>query len=478
MSQIKTYPEIIPLIEEVATEAAQLLDLPNHYTAESLLQYFQWKQERMNAEYFENPDATLKQAGLTLSATSGGVTQKECPVCLAVLPADDGLALACGHWFCRDCYCGHMTAAMDNGPTSIRTCCPAYKCGQIIPRDMVCGLLSAELYQKYLIYVVRHFIDFGGSRGATHILQYCPNPDCDRVCIGNRSILGYDRICCPCNTEFCLLCGQLWHEPCSCADWKLWKKKETDEEETTKWLEVNTKACPKCHVSIEKNQGCNHMSCKGCKHQFCWLCMSDWANHNGGNFVCNVYNKSDHKQQLEKQEAIKADLARYVHYFERFAAHNKSLEYAKRLPQYGARGLEYMDRARLTIIAAHQMLKYSYVYAYYLTDKVRLTLFEYQQSMLETNTDQLQEILETKIGASAGVEAEYLREKNVNNLNSIIMNFMKSLVGSLHESSGGVGDVSANDTCCGGGDNPHIINYDDYLLDDDTDPELFYESDA
>jgi hypothetical protein len=41
-----------------------------------------------------------------------------------------------------------------------------------------------------------------------------------------------------------------------------------------------TKLCPKCGIPVQKNDGCNHMTCRtkaGCKHEFCWVCLRPWG---------------------------------------------------------------------------------------------------------------------------------------------------------------------------------------------------------
>ena len=58
----------------------------------------------------------------------------------------------------------------------------------------------------------------------------------------------------------------------------------------TRWLNRHTKKCPKCKSPIEKNNGCDHMTCKrqagGCGHEFCWRCLAPWRpiiRRGGGN---------------------------------------------------------------------------------------------------------------------------------------------------------------------------------------------------
>jgi ariadne-1 len=67
--------------------------------------------------------------------------------------------------------------------------------------------------------------------------------------------------------------GEEGHEPCSCAQLAEWSLKCVNESETANWILANTRKCPACTARIEKNQGCNHMTCRQCKHEFCWVCM-------------------------------------------------------------------------------------------------------------------------------------------------------------------------------------------------------------
>merc|ERR1719331_1111481 len=79
-----------------------------------------------------------------------------------------------------------------------------------------------------------------------------------------------------CGCTFCFKCGEEAHEPSSCSELVSWVEKCQNESETANWILANTKRCPKCQTRIEKNQGCNHMSCSQCKYEFCWMCMGDW----------------------------------------------------------------------------------------------------------------------------------------------------------------------------------------------------------
>lgn len=49
--------------------------------------------------------------------------------------------------------------------------------------------------------------------------------------------------------------------------------------------------CPKCHVTIEKDGGCNHMVCRNqnCKAEFCWVCLGPWEPH-GSAWYLNISN--------------------------------------------------------------------------------------------------------------------------------------------------------------------------------------------
>ena len=85
------------------------------------------------------------------------------------------------------------------------------------------------------------------------------------------------------------------------------------------WIKKNAKQCPQCKMSIEKNQGCMHMTCRTCKHEFCWLCLEDWKQHGaqtGGYYACNKYKASEKSMDDEERQYEK-----FSFYRDRFEQH-------------------------------------------------------------------------------------------------------------------------------------------------------------
>lgn len=62
-----------------------------------------------------------------------------------------------------------------------------------------------------------------------------------------------------CDTSYCMLCEKIWRSD--------EHKCKSDDVETVKYLK-NHVQCPKCHVHIEKSEGCDHMHCTNCQTNF------------------------------------------------------------------------------------------------------------------------------------------------------------------------------------------------------------------
>lgn len=63
--------------------------------------------------------------------------------------------------------------------------------------------------------------------------------------------------------------------------------------------------CYRCHATIEKNGGCNHMVCSTCKAEFCWTCLGPWEPHGSSWYHCNRFNETD-AQSARDSQAVSA----------------------------------------------------------------------------------------------------------------------------------------------------------------------------
>lgn len=145
-------------------------------------------------------------------------------------------------------------------------------------------LLDHDLYTKYKYYFVKSFIDINKST------KWCPAPNC-KFAVEYPSMKQTDIVC-KCGNDWCFKCQKKAHRPISCELLQKWFERiQGGEDDTQVWIKLNTKACPKCKVQIQKNQGCMHMTCSQCRYEFCWLCSGDYRNHNAetGRSLCNSF---------------------------------------------------------------------------------------------------------------------------------------------------------------------------------------------
>ena len=86
---------------------------------------------------------------------------------------------------------------------------------------------------------------------------------------------------------------------------KKWAKKNRDDKGTSNWLALNTKECPRCETPIEKNGGCNHMTCSKCNWHWCWVCFREWGDH-----------RCEETKESREVSERRAELERYSKHYE------------------------------------------------------------------------------------------------------------------------------------------------------------------
>ena len=347
-------------------------------------------------------------AGASVAAESKAEEELHCEICFEDVSPDNSFSLGCQHRFCRLCWHGYLANEVSEGTRCVFSACPAQGCKEVVTEDVFVQILNGDSDEqqltRYRKFLLDAFVD------TNKCMRWCPSPFCTNALSAPSHTTS---VRCRCGCAFCFHCGEPAHEPINCAMLTKWLDKCQNESETANWILSHTKRCPKCQTRIEKNQGCNHMTCRaaGCGHEFCWICMGPWSEHGtdtGGYYKCNRFVQKDLKDSASEADKAKRELDRYLHYFQRYQNHAKAEEFAasqrgkiaQRMEQIAMEDAgggtswidaQFLKTANEQLIECRRVLKYSYAFGFYLEPGTEKNLFEHLQEMLEKHTEQLSE---------------------------------------------------------------------------------------
>ncbi|KAJ3757197.1 hypothetical protein EV360DRAFT_46521 [Lentinula raphanica] len=425
--------------------------------ASLLLRHADWNKEPLIEKYMENATKVLVDAGVAipepvaeptpvrthhsvdkLSSTGSASRQPEqktftCPICFDDSPSLKPLSLICGHAACSGCWNAYTVSKIrDEAEHSIR--CMTEGCAIVAPDDFIHDILLSDAaappdsdpdsnqtaWVRFQELLVRSFV------GANPKLKFCPYPGCTNTvscpAAASKSVLTTMVPIVSCGAKgiprdasehiFCFGCPiESDHRPVVCAVARLWLKKCEDDSETANWIKSNTKECSQCQSTIEKNGGCNHMTCKKCKYEFCWVCMGPWSEHGTAWYSCNRYDEKGGVEARDAQSRSRASLERYLHYYNRWANHEQSAKLSIELYAKTEKKMEdmqitssltwievqFMRKAVEVVERCRSTLKWTYAMAYYLAKGNEKDLFEDNQRDLEKAVEDLSELLESPI---------------------------------------------------------------------------------
>jgi hypothetical protein len=185
--------------------------------------------------------------------------KQACSICLGDIT--NPFELKCKHTYCKECIVDYIVNKIKISDVDNMLCPEGNrKCKVEVEEDTIKLLVTPDNHQKFLKFKKKSdILKLGGIQ--------CPFPDCEGFAY---DIKENQFITCIFKHEFCKNCMQQAHEGINC-DTKL----ENEFEEFVKNGQV--RKCPRCGFFIQKQDGCNHMTCASCKHQFCWLCMKPYA---------------------------------------------------------------------------------------------------------------------------------------------------------------------------------------------------------
>ncbi|EXX57176.1 hypothetical protein GLOIN_2v1725015 [Rhizophagus irregularis DAOM 181602=DAOM 197198] len=192
---------------------------------------------------------------------------KHCNICYSDSPKfPSPITSKCTHSVlaCTSCFEKHIESQIEKGILQNIKC---LQCDEILDYHDIKRIVNNELFQRYDVALLRHTLrqmkDF----------RWCKRTNCGWGQIHNGGDDAPIVTCKACGAKSCFTHDVPWHEDSSCS--KFAEQLLRDTAANQAYYDRHTKNCPKCKMPIEKNDGCEHMTCF-CGYEFCWLCLADY----------------------------------------------------------------------------------------------------------------------------------------------------------------------------------------------------------
>ncbi|KAG6402205.1 hypothetical protein SASPL_139080 [Salvia splendens] len=321
----------------------------------------------------------------------GSTTSKRtiCKICFDKFLPPKMASAGCGHLFCLKCWSSYVANTINDGAACLMLRCPESGCGAAVTFEMVERFAPGLKIRKYRRHLRRSYVELNPNR------KWCPAAGCNLAIEFEFDGSTIHEVVCACSHTFCFLCTAESHRPVSCKVAAEWLEMNKSEAKSAKWIVSNTKPCPKCHRPIQKNYGCDLMTCAApCGFNFCWNCLSPLRDH-GVTFRCHAAEEKGEMKILPTSDA-----GRYAHHRERWEFYDKSVKAAvedleRARVRCGGGRMGFVAAAWEQIVACRRVLKWSYAFRYYLAEAVML---EYLQGEAEAALERLQRCAEEEMG--------------------------------------------------------------------------------
>ncbi|CAK4030378.1 Hypothetical predicted protein [Lecanosticta acicola] len=184
---------------------------------------------------------------------------------------------------CFKCWERHLHSEIETRKWN-ELSCP--QCGQILQCHEIEKLNTSfgqKILPEWLEKAVRDFCETDKSDASVEWKE-CPSASCGWGCYiikGDGDIFK----CHKCEYRHCLACDAPMHFDETCKSFQARRRRREElkkEEELSKeMVEQTSKPCPNCKVPLYKYVGCDHVRCKRCNHEFCYVCFAPYAGPDG-----------------------------------------------------------------------------------------------------------------------------------------------------------------------------------------------------